>query len=62
MLNAHLKKIFILTWRFFLKIAFRERKGERNINEREKNQLVAFCTWSRDQTLNLGICPDWESN
>ena len=36
---------------------------ERNINVREKHQLVASSeppTW--DLACNPGICPDWESN
>ena len=35
---------------------------ERNINVREKHQSVAFPTPTGDQTCNLGMCPDWESN
>ena len=43
----------------------REGKRERNINGREKHQVVASCTWwdwNWDQTHNLGMCPDRESN
>ena len=35
----------------------REREGERNIDAREKHQLVAS---HGDQTWNLGMCPDQE--
>ena len=56
-------------------IAFREGRREegryRNIDEREKHQLVAsqcapgpgtICTWTRDHTCSLGMCIEWESN
>ena len=36
---------------------------ERNIDVREKHQSVASHTaLMEDQTRNLGMCPDWESN
>ena len=41
-------------------IDFRERGAGA---EREKLQSVASCTCpTGDQTRNLGICPDWETN
>ena len=52
-------------------IGFRERGrsgvgGERNINVREKqrniDQLPPIHSLTRDQTHNLGLCPDWELN
>lgn len=56
---------FVLMHHYFLiltpghfKIAFREKgsERERNINAREKHQLVVIiCTLSRDQTCNLGM-------
>ena len=37
--------------------------GERNIDVREKHQSVAFVhVLNGNQTHNLGMCPDWESN
>ena len=41
----------------------RERERERNLDVRERHQLVF--SWRRldqDLTPNLGMCPDWESN
>ena len=73
----------ILTWgHCFFSLLFRERgreKGrERNIDVKEKHQLVAICrhpdlgslvgrpgiihTWPGNRTLNLGVCPDRESS
>ena len=48
---------------------FREMKGKRK-GEREKHLCgretstgwPAVCPWIGDQTCNLGMCPDWESN
>ena len=40
-----------------------EREKARNINMREEHWLVAFQMYPDwDQTHNLGMCPDWESN
>ena len=58
--------IFILTWRFF--IAFRERgsgeeKRETDCFERETSiGCLLVRTLTRDQTCNLGMCPNWELN
>ena len=43
---------------------WKKKKRERNIDVREKHWLVAspICAPTRDQTHNLGMCPDWESN
>ena len=38
-----------------------ERESDRNIDVREKHQLVASHKCP-DQTRSLGMCPDWESN
>ena len=44
-------------------IDLKERERERNINVREKHQWVfPTCALTRDQTHNLGMCPDQESN
>ena len=49
-------------------IDFRERKGERErervtmMQERNIDPLLPVCTLARDQTLNLGMCPDQGSN
>ena len=41
----------------------REKERRRNINAREKQGSAVSCTSpNRDQTCNLGMCPDWESN
>ena len=41
----------------------REKERERNINVKEKHQLVAFCMPSTGDTAhNSGMCPDGESN
>ena len=41
----------------------REREREKNIDVREKHQLVASCTCPNcDQTCNVGKCPDQELN
>ena len=43
-------------------IAFRERGRETSMEERNIDQLPASCTLSREQTHNLGMCPDKELN
>ena len=39
-------------------------EGRENIDVREKDRFAATCIYPdwRDQTCNLGMCPDWESN
>ena len=54
----------------FLLFFYREREGkggkkrgrESSMWERNINQLPLICTLSRDQTCNLGMCPDQETN
>ena len=54
----------VFRYRRILLLFFRERgregeeEGERNINVREK----LACALTVNQTLNPGVCPDWESN
>ena len=47
-------------------IDLRERgreEGKKNINVREKYQLLAPCMQPKwDGTCHLGMCPDWELN
>ena len=48
----------------FFPTAFRERGRERE-KERERETLIGcllVCALTGDWTLNLGMCPDWESN
>ena len=52
-LNRHL--------RIFLLILDREEGGERE-EERERDRLHPVYTLTGDQTRNLGMCPDQESN
>ena len=40
----------------------RGRVRERNTNVREKHQLPPICTLTRDQTDNLGMCSEQETN
>ena len=41
----------------------REGQRDRNIDVRGKHPVVAFCTRpTGDQTCNLDMCRDWESN
>ena len=53
----------ILTRGNFL-IAFRERERERETSMRERSidLLSSVYAWTKDQTCNIGICPDRESN
>ena len=55
--NLHLRT-------FFLFIAFREEGKEREILMWEKtiDWLPPICTWARNQTHNLCMCPDQGSN
>ena len=44
-------------------IAFRERgKGRSRERQTDIDQLLPICAPTRDQTCNLGMCPDQESN
>ena len=44
-------------------VDFREKGRERNIDVREKHQLVASHTSpDKDQARNLCMCPEWESD
>ena len=67
---SHFLALFHCSLFFFLNphedifIDFRQRGGER---EREKylydkHRLLPICTPTRNQTHNLGMCPDQESN
>ena len=40
----------------------RGREGGRNIDVRNFDQLPPVCVLTGDQTCNLGMRPDWESN
>ena len=40
----------------------REKKRERNIDVRNIHQLNLVHAPTGEQTCNLGMCPDWESN
>ena len=43
-----------------MRIDFRD--GERNIDVRNIDWWHLICALTRDQTHNLGMCSDWESN
>ena len=51
-------------------IAFRQRRGVGRERERKKHpcereisiSCLLICTLTRDQTRNLGMCPDWKLN
>ena len=40
----------------------RDKGRDRNIDVRNIDWLPFLCALTRDQTHNLGICPDWELN
>ena len=40
----------------------KEREREISMWERNIYRLALICTLARDRTLNLGVCPDRESN
>ena len=64
----------ILNWGYVCWFSMREEGGEREREkrrkrERERDIIVRNINWflpirspTRDQTCNLGMCPDWESN
>ena len=58
--SKNLKNIlFIYFWREGKEGTKRRRE---TMWERNMDQLPLLCASSGDQTSNLGICPDWESN
>ena len=47
---------------FFIVFIESRRKRGTSMQERNIDQLLPICTWTKEHTHNLGMCPDWKSN